>query len=171
MPSVSRWCPRCANAAAARTADPPGRLDGRPYILALGAKEPRKNLPRLVDAFGLLHRKQPDLALVLLGPEGPDQHHIDAAIARQPREAADQILMIDYVTDDDRNAILHGAAALAYPSLDEGFGFSALEAMAAGVPVVAADAGSLPEVCGDAAPRQPPQPRRHGRRAGEDRHG
>src|SRR5262249_40573774 len=40
---------------------------------------------------------------------------------------------------------------LAYPSLDEGFGFSALEAMAAGVPVVAADAGSLPEVCGDAA--------------------
>jgi glycosyltransferase involved in cell wall biosynthesis len=67
--------------------------------------------------------------------------------------------MIDYVTDDDRNAIVHGAAALAYPSLDEGFGFSALEAMAAGVPVVAADAGSLPEVCGDAAllvnPRNP----------------
>jgi glycosyltransferase involved in cell wall biosynthesis len=134
-------------------------LDGRPYILALGAKEPRKNLPRLVDAFGLLHRRQPDVALVLLGPEGPDQHHIDAAIARQPREAADQILMIDYVTDGDRNAILHGAAALAYPSLDEGFGYSALEAMAAGVPVVAADAGSLPEVCGDAAllvnPRNP----------------
>ena len=67
--------------------------------------------------------------------------------------------MIDYVTDGDRNAILHGAAALAYPSLDEGFGYSALEAMAAGVPVVAADAGSLPEVCGDAAllvnPRNP----------------
>ena len=66
---------------------------------------------------------------------------------------------MDYVSDADRNAILHGAEALAYPSLDEGFGFPALEAMAAGVPVVAADAGSLPEICGEAAilvdPRNP----------------
>jgi glycosyltransferase involved in cell wall biosynthesis len=126
-------------------------LDGRPYVLALGAKEPRKNLVRLVEAFGLLHRRMPDLALVLLGPDGPDQPAIDAAIARQDRAAAEQVMLVDYVSDDDRNAILHGAAVLAYPSLDEGFGFPALEAMAAGVPVVAASAGSLPEVCGDAA--------------------
>jgi len=63
------------------------------------------------------------------------------------------------VPDDERNAIVQGAAVLAYPSLDEGFGFPALEAMAAGVPVVAANAGSLPEICGDAAllvnPRNP----------------
>ena len=103
-------------------------------MLAIGAKEPRKNLPRLVDAFGLVQREQPDLALVLLGPDGPDQPRIDAAIARQPRSAAERILLVDYVSDEDRNAILHGAAALAYPSLDEGFGFPALEAMAAGVP-------------------------------------
>ena len=126
-------------------------LDGRPYVLALGAKEPRKNLPRLIDAFGLLQDELPDLALVLLGPDGPDQPAIDEAIARQPRPAAERILLVDYVSDDERNAIVHGASALAYPSLDEGFGFPALEAMAAGVPVVAADAGSLPEVCGDAA--------------------
>ena len=93
----------------------------------------------------------PDLALVLLGPDGPDQPAIDEAIARQPRPASERILLVDYVSDDERNAIVHGASALAYPSLDEGFGFPALEAMAAGVPVVAADAGSLPEVCGDAA--------------------
>jgi len=86
-----------------------------------------------------------------LGPDGPDGPAIDDAVARQPRIAADRILLVDYVPDEDRNAIVHGAAALAYPSLDEGFGYSALEAMAAGVPVVAADAGSLPEVCGDAA--------------------
>jgi glycosyltransferase involved in cell wall biosynthesis len=126
-------------------------LDGRPYLLALGAKEPRKNLPRLIDAFGLLLGDLPDLALVLLGPDGPDGPAIDAAVARQQRSAGDRILIVDYVPDDERNAIVHGAAALAYPSLDEGFGFPALEAMAAGVPVVAADAGSLPEVCGDAA--------------------
>jgi glycosyltransferase involved in cell wall biosynthesis len=126
-------------------------LDGRPYVLALGAKEPRKNLPRLVDAFGLLQADLPDLALVLLGPDGPDRPAIDDAVARQPRQAAERVLLVDYVSDDERNAILHGAAALAFPSLDEGFGFPALEAMAAGVPVVAADAGSLPEVCGDAA--------------------
>jgi glycosyltransferase involved in cell wall biosynthesis len=126
-------------------------LEGRSYVLALGAKEPRKNLPRLIDAFGLLAEEVPDLALVLLGPDGPDAPAIDAAVARQPRDATDRILLVDYVPDDARNAILHGASALAYPSLDEGFGFSALEAMAAGVPVVAADAGSLPEVCGDAA--------------------
>ena len=69
-------------------------------------------------------------------------------MARQPRQVAERVLLVDYVSDDERNAVLHGAAALAYPSLDEGFGFPALEAMAAGVPVVAADAGSLPEVCG-----------------------
>jgi len=147
------------------TSLPPGApvhlagLDGRPYVLALGAKEPRKNLPRLIDAFGLLQRQLPELALVLLGPGGPDGPAIDDAISRQPRGAADHILLIDYVSDADRNAILHGAAALAYPSLDEGFGFPALEAMAAGVPVVAADAGSLPEICGEAAilvnPRNP----------------
>jgi glycosyltransferase involved in cell wall biosynthesis len=147
------------------TSLPPGApvhlagLGGRPYVLALGAKEPRKNLPRLIDAFGLLQRQLPELALVLLGPDGPDQPAIEDAISRQPREAADHILLVDYVGDADRNAILHNASALAYPSLDEGFGFPALEAMAAGVPVVAADAGSLPEICGDAAilvnPRNP----------------
>jgi len=134
-------------------------LEGRPYVLALGAKEPRKNLPRLVDAFGLLDRMLPELALVLLGPDGPDQPAIDEAIGRLPRSVAERVLLVDYVSDGDRNAILHGASALAYPSLDEGFGFPALEAMAAGVPVMAADAGSLPEICGEAAvlvnPRNP----------------
>jgi glycosyltransferase involved in cell wall biosynthesis len=99
------------------------------------------------------------VALVLLGPDGPDRPAIDDALARQPRDATERVLLVDYVSDDERYAALRGAVALAYPSLDEGFGFPALEAMAAGVPVVAADAGSLPEICGSAAilvnPRDP----------------
>ena len=57
----------------------------------------------------------------------------------------------DWLDDDQRDALLAGATIVAYPSLDEGFGFPALEGMAAGVPVVAARAGAIPEVVGDAA--------------------
>jgi hypothetical protein len=144
-------------------------LDGRPYVLAIGAKEPRKNLPRLIDAFGLLQRQLPELALVLLGPDGPDGPAIDDAISRQPRGAAAHILLVDYVSDADRNAILHGAAALAYPSLDEGFGFPALEAMAAGV-----GRPLTPARCRRSAARRPswstPQPGSHGRRPPQGHH-
>jgi alpha-1,3-rhamnosyl/mannosyltransferase len=126
-------------------------LSGRPYILAIGTREPRKNLPRLVDAFGLLHPGQRHTALVLAGPPGPDDPAIQEAIGRLPRDAAEQVLVTDYLHEADRDAVVAGAAVVAYPSLDEGFGFPALEGMAAGVPVVAARAGAIPEVAGDAA--------------------
>jgi glycosyltransferase involved in cell wall biosynthesis len=62
-----------------------------------------------------------------------------------------QVLLLGAVTDGRKQALLAGARALAYPSLDEGFGLPILEAMAAGTPVVASTAGSIPEVAGDAA--------------------
>jgi glycosyltransferase involved in cell wall biosynthesis len=126
-------------------------LDGRPYVLAVGAKEPRKNLPRLVEAFGLLAGGHPELALVLLGPEGPDLPAIEAALDRLDHHVAERVLLVDYVEDEVRDVVLGNAVALAFPSLDEGWGIPPLEAMSLGVPVVAARAGSLPEVCGDAA--------------------
>jgi glycosyltransferase involved in cell wall biosynthesis len=58
---------------------------------------------------------------------------------------------VGYVTDEAREALFAGARTLVLPSLDEGFGLPALEAMAAGIPVVASNAGALPEVVGDAA--------------------
>src|SRR5262249_55400230 len=125
-------------------------LDGRPYVLAVGTREPRKNLTTLVEAFGLLHPAHPDLALVLVGQHGPDRPSIDAAVAALPRSAVEQVLLTDWVSEDQRRAVLARARAVAYPSLDEGFGFPLLEAMQAGVPVVAAAAGAIPEVAGDA---------------------
>jgi glycosyltransferase involved in cell wall biosynthesis len=67
-----------------------------------------------------------------------------------------QVLITDWVSEQQRAHLLRGAAVLAYPSLDEGFGFPLLEAMAMGVPVVAADAGAIPEVAAGGALLVPP---------------
>jgi glycosyltransferase involved in cell wall biosynthesis len=126
-------------------------LNGRPYVLALAAREPRKNLVRLVEAFAAVGSHRPQLSLVLMGPPGPDQPRIEATIESLPHPVAERVLLTDWVDDHHRAAALRGAQALAYPSLDEGFGLPLLEAMQAGVPVVAADVGAIPEVAGDAA--------------------
>lgn len=126
-------------------------LDGRPYILAVGTIEPRKNLVRLVEAFGRLAPSRRDLHLVLAGPPGADQPALAAAIDRLPSALRARVVLAGWVDDPVREWLLAGARVFAYPSLDEGFGLPLLEAFAAGVPTVAARAGSLPEVAGNAA--------------------
>ena len=126
-------------------------VDGPPYVLAMGALEPRKNLPYLVAAFGVVGDSHPDLRLVLAGPDGPARPAIDAAIADLEPHIAARVVITGGVSDEGRVALLSHACVLAYPSLYEGFGFPVLEAMSLGVPVVAARAGSIPEVAGDAA--------------------
>ena len=123
-----------------------------PYALFVGGLEPRKNLERLVAAFG---RLGDDARLVIAG--GPVRWfpgyaaRLDASVAALPPEVRRRVLRVGYVGEFDRAALLEGAALLAYPSLEEGFGFPVLEAMAAGTPVLTADRSSLPEVAGDAA--------------------
>jgi glycosyltransferase involved in cell wall biosynthesis len=124
---------------------------GQPYVLALGTREPRKNLPRLVEAYGLVHAQHPDVGLVLVGQEGPDQPNVRVAIDRLPSAAAGTVTVSDWVSDERRAELLAGAAVLAVPSLDEGFSLPLLEAMQLGVPIVAADAGAIPEVAAGAA--------------------
>lgn len=119
------------------------------YVLALGTVEPRKDLPLLVRAFDALAPDRPGLRLVLAGPDGWGAEALTEAIAFAG--CRHRIVRLGWVGDTDRAGLLAGATVLAYPSRYEGFGFPPLEAMAAGVPVVATTAGALPEVLGDAA--------------------
>jgi glycosyltransferase involved in cell wall biosynthesis len=119
----------------------------RPYVLAVGNLQPRKNLIRLISAIRSLVAAGLDIDLVVVGPE----HYRAEEVLATAREAADRIKFTGYITDQQLAACYSRAAVFAFPSLFEGFGIPALEAMAHGVPVVCSNAGAFPEVCADAA--------------------
>ncbi len=125
-------------------------LNGRPFVLAIGTLERRKNLPRLVAAFGLVAAQEPGLQLVIAGGDSDDREAINASVDALG-EHANRVFFAGRIDESVRSWLLHHATVLAYPSLDEGFGFPLLDAMQAGVPIVASDAGSIPEVAGEAA--------------------
>lgn len=125
-------------------------IDSGPYVLAIGTIEPRKNFHRLVVAFGLLAARMPNVSLVIAGANGPARAEVDAAIDSLPPDVRARVVLTGYVNDATRTALLQGAGVVAYPSLYEGFGLPILEAMVAGVPVVAAQTGATAEVAGDA---------------------
>lgn len=122
---------------------------GDRYVLAIGTVEPRKDLPTLVRAVDALAADDADLRLVLAGADGWGAEALTAAVAAATH--GDRVVRLGRVGEADRADLLAGAAVLAFPSVYEGFGLPAVEAMAAGVPVVATRAGALPEVCGDGA--------------------
>jgi glycosyltransferase involved in cell wall biosynthesis len=122
---------------------------GASYILAIGTVEPRKNLPTLVRAFDRVAADDDGVMLVVAGPDGWGTQPFADAVAGARFGA--RIRRLGYVTNAQRSDLLAGASVLAYPSLYEGFGHPPFEAMAAGVPVVTARAGALPEAVGDAA--------------------
>jgi glycosyltransferase involved in cell wall biosynthesis len=122
---------------------------GERYVLALATIEPRKNLPTLVRAFDAVADGDAEARLVIAGPDGWGVASFDAACAAARHRG--RVHRLGYVDDRDRRDLLAGAALLAYPSIYEGFGHPPLEAMGAGVPVVASSGGALPEVLGDAA--------------------
>jgi alpha-1,3-rhamnosyl/mannosyltransferase len=117
-------------------------VDG-PFVLAVGTREPRKNLSRLVDAFLSLPAAERDgVRLVLAGGRGWSSAELDELT----RGHADVVRVVGFVPDSDLPSLYAEARAFAYPSLEEGFGLPVLEAMAAGTPVLTSDRSALREV-------------------------
>lgn len=132
-------------------APPSGVPDDGRVILSIGTAERRKNLPFLVSLMDDLVGVAPSIRLVIVGGEGDDTAAVRAAVDRLGSNARDRVHLLGRVDDAMVGRLYHRASAVAYPSLDEGFGFPVLEAMSMGVPVVASDVGSVPEVAGAAA--------------------
>ncbi len=122
------------------------------YILALSNLEPRKNLGALVDAYCSLPKSVTNkTALLLVGVSGWKTDELFQKIIKRVEEGYNIIRPSEYVSDEDKPAVISGAKMLVYPSHYEGFGMPPLEALACGVPVICADNSSLPEAVGDAA--------------------
>jgi glycosyltransferase involved in cell wall biosynthesis len=119
------------------------------YILNVGALEPRKNLPRLFEAYRILKdRYRIAQKLIVIGPRGWKDQDVFQAVHRL--NLSDSVVFMGYVPKEVLNVLYNHASLLVYPSLYEGFGLPPLEAMVAGCPVAVSKTSSLPEVVGEA---------------------
>lgn len=126
------------------------------YWLAVGTLEPRKNLQLALRAFMQLAKTERQACpLILVGMKGWKTGPLEQQL--QPLIAAGEVRQLGYVSREDLAVIMAGAKALIYPSIYEGFGLPPLEAMACGVPVIASNVSSLPEVVGEAGILVDPQ--------------
>jgi len=153
--------------------EPIAELDDQKFIMYVGRANPHKNLNRLINAFAMVRRDQPDLKLVLAGQ--PDKNfellaqyvesksltphqkldtpQSDYRLLRSGfgKGQASKILFLGWVSDGQLRWLYENTAAYVFPSLSEGFGLPGLEAMIHGAPVVSSNASCLPEIYGEAA--------------------
>lgn len=112
-----------------------------PYVLYAGGSASRKNLPALAAAWRAAAHSMPDWSLALAGPTSAARANLFALAPR--------VVHLGRLPDEEMPGLVAGAGAVVVPSIYEGFGLPALEAMAAQVPLVSSNASSLPEVVGD----------------------
>jgi glycosyltransferase involved in cell wall biosynthesis len=119
-----------------------------PYILFVGTLIPRKNVIRLIQAFSCLKKENLKYKLIIAGRKG----RVSRAFWNEIQGLdLHEVIFTGHVSDSQLAGLYKNASALVFPSLYEGFGFPALEAMTYGTPVVVSNVSALPEICGDAA--------------------
>ena len=123
-------------------------LAGTEFIMYVGRPLPHKNLGRLIEAFAVLQETYPDLCLVLAGKKDATYKIHEKMIEKR---CIRNVISTDFIEDSQLRWLYENCRAYVFPSLSEGFGLPALEAMLHGAPVISSNATSLPEVCGDAA--------------------
>ena len=118
------------------------------YILFLSTLKPSKNVEGLIKAFNSITDSFPNTKLVIAGKKGWLYDSIFEEVKKFG--LGDKIIFTDFISEEDKPALIAGAKVFCLPSFWEGFGLDVLNAMACGVPVVVSNSGSLPEVAGDA---------------------
>lgn len=120
-----------------------------PYILGLGAIDPRKNTTRLIEAFAQLENRSQKLVITGLDPAA--QAYFGKLAQQYGLNLGNDVILLGFVSERELAALYAGATLLLYPSLYEGFGLPVLEAMACGTPVITSNTSSIPEIAGEAA--------------------
>jgi glycosyltransferase involved in cell wall biosynthesis len=120
-----------------------------PFLLFVGALEPRKNLLNLLTAFKVIRERGFHVYLVLAGPDGLESENIQRRIEELGLGA--WVRRVGHCMDKELMCIYRSASAFVFPSLCEGFGLPLLEAMASDLPIAASKTTAIPEVAGDAA--------------------
>lgn len=119
------------------------------FIMYVGRPLPHKNLKRLIDAFAIVRKNQPEVKLVCAGKKDILYERLEGYAAK--KGLADSVVFCGFVSEGQLRWLYENTAAYIFPSLSEGFGLPGLEAMAHGAPVVSSNATCLPEIYGEAA--------------------
>jgi glycosyltransferase involved in cell wall biosynthesis len=131
------------------TPEPVKVLEDKQFIMYIGRPSPHKNLPRLIEAFAQLQAKHPNLHLALAGKKDSLYEQIERDVVKR---GIKKVVFTDFVSEGQLKWLYEHTAVYTFPSLSEGFGLPALEAMKnAAVPVASSNATCLPEVYKDAA--------------------
>jgi len=126
-------------------------LEWKSYFLYFGAVEPKKNIARIIEAYLTSNVERP---LIIVGGNGwlnEDENALIEQLHQSSHDRASRVKRFPYMPQHLLMSLIRGSRGVLFPSLYEGFGLPVLEAMSLGAPVLTSNAGSLPEVAGDAA--------------------